>query len=903
MAAGAVTVARLATLMEMDLAAYRQGLKTAKTEGDAGAKSIGQSFKEAFRKSASAENLLNFRGLIDQARNQRTPLREVFAGVALDAGRDLRTAITSGIQIAGQRGASFLKQTFGGIASAAKSVLQGVFIGIGFAAFQAATRAISDLIHLIPDLITRGREYGIVVDQIGDATGASAEASSRLAGTLVYLGAPIGSIVNLLGQMSRNLDENEDRLNAAGVATRENSGALLNQVQILENARQAFSRYGDGTAKAALIAREFGRGGLQVLVDYLKLTDEQARQVTADLEAQGLIISESQRNMAETAQREGNRFQNALTGLGQTLFTVIGPQITAFFSNLSDTITAHATEIATAISSVVSFILGMVSSLTGVSTGLDSFSGGIARGNRVVSPYSAQLLQLNVELADLNDKQKAATNSTDAQRKAIDRQIDAVQREITVLQRQEKAQDTLFRRAISGLSRVYQLRLDALDLAERERENLERQRDLNERLNEAQLALAEAQRGEPQGGQRVVDAEAVADAMQQVTDIQQQQAENARKIETDQQRASLEATQAYIESIGELLEKAENKRAALNTLRRRRSVLEERLAAQEAAGDTEGATDTRARIEAIATAEVRAQEQIRNQAKEDSLQRQKALLEEEKAAVKAAVVDTTAIRRRELEKQIKDLEAQNVEWSKLTGKQKDDLYDVTFAITGEGGLTAAMREARDAGVEMGEKIKAAFEGLKDLIDGIITGLGEIGASLDHLNGFAALIADLIALTKLGAGAGGVVAAPFTFAGDTPPRVGTQSQAVIDRLRDQNPKGTVDLSMLGVYASLLKPGMTNEEAVGALIKAGYGKGEGGWIGLRGPELFLGGERGREYVLDNKLSEKFNRMADVFSTMRMPEMVPAGDTVVYTTVNLDGQPLIRLVERHQADRRRF
>ncbi|MCR4295514.1 MAG: hypothetical protein NUW21_08265, partial [Elusimicrobia bacterium] len=596
--------------------------KTAKSEGDQGAKTIAQSFKDAFRKSATGQNFIDFRGLLAQARAQRTPLREVFAGVALDAGRDLRSAIGTAIQTGGQRGLSFLKGAFSGFASAGKSILQGIFVGIGIGIFQSAVRGISDLINAIPDLIQKGREYGNVVDQISDATGASATASSKLAGTLVYLGAPIGSIVNLLGQMSRNLEENEDRLNAAGVVTRDNSGALLNQVQILENARQAFSRWGDGTAKAAIIAREFGRGGLQVLVDYLKLTDEQAQAVTEDLQAQGLIISESQRNMAETAQREGNRFQNALTGLGVTLFNVVGPQITAFFSNLSDTITAHATEISNAISQAVSFILGLVSSLTGIGASLDSFSGGIARGNATVSPYSAKLLQLNVELADLDAKQKKATGSSDAQRKAIDRQIDAVEREIAVLKRQETAQDTVFRRAIAGLQRVYQLRLDALDLAEQERANLERQRDLNDQLNEAQLALAEAQRGKPSdGGQRVVDAEQVAAALARVAEIERDQVEAARKAAVDGQRASLEATRDYIASIEKLLEDADNKRAALNTLKRREDVLEARRAAQLAAGDTTGAADTAARIEAIKTAETRAQEQIRNETRESALNR------------------------------------------------------------------------------------------------------------------------------------------------------------------------------------------------------------------------------------------------------------------------------------------
>jgi hypothetical protein len=490
--------------------------------------------------------------------------------------------------------------------------------------------------------------------------------------------------------------------------------------------------------------------------------------------------------------------------------------------------------------------------------------------NASLSPYSARLIQARLELGKLELQQEKTTDGTDAQRKAITAQIKVIEREIEVLKRQERAQDTVFKRTIAGLSRVYQLRLDNLDLAERERENLERQRDLNDQLNQAQIDLQDALRGKVKdGGQTAVDAEDVSKAMARIAEIQRDQADLARQTEVDAQRKSLESTRDYIDSIADLLEKAENKRAALNTLRRREDVLEARRQAQLAAGDTGGAEDTTAKIEALKTAQVRAEEQIRNGDRESVLDRQKELLQEERAAIRAVVVDTTAIRKRELAKQIADLEAQELAWSKLTGKERDDIATVTSAFSGAGGLTAAMREARDAGVEFGEDVKEAIGGLVDILADLFGWLGDIKKSFDEISDSEV----------------------FKFLTEPVDLKNAPNFVSPGKVSEGVKPGLTDIVGEWLHKLFLEPQGGGGQPPSPRDE---GRAMGGWLDK--PGWFFGAEKGREYVLDHALSEKLDRF---FSGPQTPALAMAGggsETIV-VPVYLDGEVLTRVVSRRQ------
>src|SRR4029079_2668843 len=98
---------------------------------------------------------------------------------------------------------------------------------------------------------------------------AASRESSVLAATLNFLGQDVSTVFIRLGQMSKSVVTNEAELNRLGVATRDASGHFLNQVQLLDSVRSAFSKMSNTAEKTRLEILLFGgRGGPRDLLDH-----------------------------------------------------------------------------------------------------------------------------------------------------------------------------------------------------------------------------------------------------------------------------------------------------------------------------------------------------------------------------------------------------------------------------------------------------------------------------------------------------------------------------------------------------------------------------------------------------------------------------------------------------------
>lgn len=658
------------------------------------------------------------------------------------------------------------KNALGGLLSSAKSLGsylgKGFLIGAGIGSFYTLIGAIRDLAGAIPSLIDRGKQWGMVVDDIADATGATAQESSKLAAALSYLGAPASSIVSMLGQIAQKLPTMESQLNAVGAATRDSNGVMLNQVQILQNMRTALSGYADGAQKAAII-QDLARSGLKVFADFMQLSDSAWSKLVEDWQAQGLILSESQRQAAEDAQREANRLQNAWTGLGATLFRTVGPQITGFFSWLSDTVTANAQSIANALSQVISFVIGLAQGLVGATGNLGSFSASIREQAPAASSAEMELATLTGTLGDLEQKQKDGTGSTEALTDAFGAQIEAVDAQTEAVKRLESAQSTLFERALRGITRELDARLALLDAQREELALARQQQDTARDLRDAQEALADAQlraqEARAPGDNGIVDADKLRDAERAVRDAEERIAQIRLRAQDEDlarqqaaQQKGIDAAKQYVEDVAKLVDDATNRSALANTLKKRETALEAQLTAAKAKGDAEEIANVTARLEAVRTAEQRNQQAIRNGDALDELAKKKALLEQEKAAVRSAASDTLAI-------QIANTKARMAELQKIIDKEKADnetrksflaAYQHQFLSTfgsDEGGLSWAFEQARLAGQRFGSTVNemlfgkdgkggivAGFATLRDLLGTILDLLGKIKPPEINLSG-------------------------------------------------------------------------------------------------------------------------------------------------------------------------
>jgi hypothetical protein len=197
MAGSSTTVARLRFSFEGDLKGYRDSLKTAKAEGDAAAKTMGASLRSSIGSLGTT--------LFKDLKESRTPLKDIRTELG-QVGGALKQAFSSTVHKTFNAGLGAIKASLGAVKNLAGQVMKGFALGIGFTSFQVLGRAISDLVGAIPDLIKRGQEYIRIVDDTADSTGAATEETAKFIGILQYLGVPTNGVINMIGQMSRNLD-------------------------------------------------------------------------------------------------------------------------------------------------------------------------------------------------------------------------------------------------------------------------------------------------------------------------------------------------------------------------------------------------------------------------------------------------------------------------------------------------------------------------------------------------------------------------------------------------------------------------------------------------------------------------------------------------------------------------
>ena len=490
----------------------------------------------------------------------------------------------------------------GGV-GALRAVLQGIGMGVGFGIFGALKTGVQDLANAIPGMISRGLEFTNLVDELGDATGAAAEDTSRLIGTYQLLGIGTENLGTRMGQLSKVIVNNEQTVNAYGIATRDASGHLLNQVQIVENARHQLARYADGTTKAAVMTRLFGRAGLD-MADYLSLSDGQVRLISGDLKQMGVILSSETAKKAEAAKIELRRFDLVMQGLANQLVANVLPAIISAANGLANWVRDNGRQIAQFAAQVVNFVLGMVSALTGATFTTATFTDKLGE-------VSAAGNEAGNSLDGMGEKAARGGARSTA---AIDRQIVAIDRLIATVERQDKAQQVLFDRERARQLAAQDARLAALDAEEKALAIAARRADLQD-------AIARAAAGD--------DPARLAEAQQAAADYEAQ-------LVRDTKRDQIETTRDQVDAVFDLYQNTENKKAVLATLTRLLANREADLARARAAGDMAEVERLTAVAEAMKTTIARTQQDLRNADRVAELEKQKAHFEAIKAAASRA---------------------------------------------------------------------------------------------------------------------------------------------------------------------------------------------------------------------------------------------------------------------------
>lgn len=897
--AGGTKVADVYVDLGLALTEYRKGLAQAKKEG----LSIGGQIRAALSQPAGGTGAYTsgFARLIRDIRAGK-PALDAFRANLPAVANDLKKLSVSGLHAGLNALEGTGKRVFGGLRSLAGNVFKGIALGAGVSAFFGVEQIVSRLVSAFPELINKGKEWAEAIHTITLETGASAESASKQAAIYRYLGGSTDQYGTQVVRLAARIKANKDELHKYGVVTENANGDLLDQITLVDNLRKVFALLPDGPNKTAIAFKLFGQRGAQAfgpLIHFLGLTDEQVKALGADVEAQGLVLTDAQIKLGDETEKAQNRVGNAITGLATKLFTVLGPGITSFFDGLAETITANAQQIVDALGSMATAVLGFVEGLIGVKPALDSFSTQFPRINEGGANTSATLVGLQDQLQKLKDKLNPATDAAgrlnariDAGVKALDREGVAIDKQIAKLNRIGDARDTNFKRGLESLTRALDLENQLFDAEDKATARADRDLANTRALRDAKVALFEAQaqlRQDELDNAKISDpskrkstdqdALAIAKAQQGVLDAQKQISDETRNRAEEDRRAQIGGVKDYVAAIQKIVEDSENKKAALNTLTKRKAKLEDEIAAATEIGNAQAVADLKVKLGAVDAGITEENSKIKQAAAIDELTARKNQLADEKAALQAERTSEGAINRAATkvaiaakEEEIKKERERIAEARKNRAAEIKDAKLFSTAITGPGGLTGAYEEARLKGVAFATDVHDALVG-KDGNGGVLGAVrsiaGAFGDIKKTLDGIAS--SDVWKLLNQPIGVPGSVGPNALPNGAND--IGNNFWKGFYKAFGFLPEGVT------IYESSARP---SDERPGRTRDAGGWVGSGLWRNQGPPE----------YVLDNRLSRQLQHVLD---SGQMPTMAGIGGMsgtliIEHMSIELGGKPVL-------------
>jgi hypothetical protein len=249
-------------------------------------------------------------------------LREMFAG-AMDGMRTELKAMSDEAQASMQGSESAFEQ-FANILKARMSGVTGVVEGVKTAWAQLAVvmgaavflgQAVNKTVELVEEAKGLGRELGI-----------SATQASVLKAGLSSVNATADDFLKLSGGLTTQLKQNEEKLKAFGLATRDANGELLPQSELVMNALSVLRGYKEGTDRNIAAQVLFGKG-IDTTSGILDLSREKMAGAREEAERLGLVIGQDDVEAAASfkqAMNAGNDIIDAMMkAIGDALLPVL----------------------------------------------------------------------------------------------------------------------------------------------------------------------------------------------------------------------------------------------------------------------------------------------------------------------------------------------------------------------------------------------------------------------------------------------------------------------------------------------------------------------------------------------------------------------------------------------------
>ena len=239
-------------------------------------------------------------------------------GVYVKFGGDASGAIT-----AAQDAADAVKKSIDG--------MKGTFESLGgvMEAVQGPFLAISAILAggaIFTEAINETAAYSGEVRKLTNIFGITAENASKLAVELKLVGISTEEYTGMAMKLDRQLKNNESGINQMGVATRDSSGALLSQQDIMKNAASVLSGYKAGTDRNEAALYLFGKGAEEAS-KLLKMNNESHERAAALATQLGLVLTnESQSSVKkyQMSMREtGLVFDSFMDKIGESVMPAL----------------------------------------------------------------------------------------------------------------------------------------------------------------------------------------------------------------------------------------------------------------------------------------------------------------------------------------------------------------------------------------------------------------------------------------------------------------------------------------------------------------------------------------------------------------------------------------------------
>jgi hypothetical protein len=618
--------------------------------------------------------------------------------------------------------------------SLSKVAAAGIGLEIGKQMLHGLESAFSAVANVIPDMLSGGQAFALNVHDIAVKTGASAEATSRFAGTLKYLGINTEGLGMSLKTLSQNLVKNEGAMNKLGIATRDANKMPLDTITILDNLRHYLSQTADGYTKLGLAGKELGRSAGN-LIEYFNLTDEQAAWLNRTLDALGVTMGGDAVAASEGLRREENLLGLAWQGLSETLAQAVVPALRQVIGGIIEFVSKHGPELRQMLADITNSVLGFATALLGVEG---------------VTPFQMQLDALggSVKNVTLSKKQWAQQNNltwptidktaeaVKAATTAIDNQIKSIDKQSSALSALEKQQDRTYQRGLDALNAQLDAQGKLLDAGDQKIARAQRDIDLAKGLRDAQEALDRAQLDATEAqskaandpslsptakAQAAIDAaRSVRDAEESLAQARQAIADEARTRGEEDRKGQITDVKAYLADIDKLVQDADNRKANLASLVGREKGLK-------AAGPAAPGSDAALELQGVLAGEKRIRQAMANVTKIDALTAKKEQLSAEASAQSSADSASITANKKKLAQLTVDYKTYLAD--QLAGF-KGHTEGIAALVTGDPkagtGLGGAITKAFADGQAAGETFRAWIEGpLTTAVTALVDGISKI----------------------------------------------------------------------------------------------------------------------------------------------------------------------------------